>query len=193
MASWSTPGSNCRTSARSSGTIIPNGARKPPLLQDAQLDWRKLMNLHNRDCFRAVSAGRQGPDRPLRLGWRQPRRAVFRIARRRRQPRALHAHERRRARASSAAAHGFDPHRALPAPAKTPRPLRLFLDFRAELARRMQEDWIGEIESFRAAQPDLDIVLTHVDDRFDTGMKDAIGADAGARAAAARRRTISRS
>ncbi len=26
--------------------------------------------------------------------------------------------------------------------------------------------------------PDLDIVLTHVDDRFDTGMKDAIGADA---------------
>ncbi len=28
-ASWSTPGWNCRTSARSSGPIIPSGARKP--------------------------------------------------------------------------------------------------------------------------------------------------------------------
>jgi hypothetical protein len=25
----------------------------------------------------------------------------------------------------------------------------------------------------RSAHPDLDLVLTHVDDRFDTGMKDA--------------------
>ena len=30
----------------------------------------------------------------------------------------------------------------------------------------------------RRAKPDLDLVLTHVDDRFDTGMRDAIGADA---------------
>ena len=43
----------------------------------------------------------------------------------------------------------------------------------------MQEEWIGEIEKVRATRPDLDLVLTHVDDRFDTGMKDAIGADAG--------------
>ena len=57
--------------------------------------------------------------------------------------------------------------------------LRLFLDFRAALARRMQEEWIAEIEKVRTARPDLDLVLTHVDDRFDTGMKDAIGADAG--------------
>ncbi len=30
----------------------------------------------------------------------------------------------------------------------------------------------------RSFDPDLDVVLTHVDDRFDTGMKDSIGADA---------------
>ena len=42
----------------------------------------------------------------------------------------------------------------------------------------MQEDWLGAVESFRQFRPDLDIVLTHVDDRFDTGMKDSIGADA---------------
>jgi hypothetical protein len=34
------------------------------------------------------------------------------------------------------------------------------------------------VESFRQFRPGLDIVLTHVDDRFDTGMKDSIGADA---------------
>ena len=42
----------------------------------------------------------------------------------------------------------------------------------------MQEDWLDTVESFRQFRPDLDIVLTHVDDRFDTGMKDSIGADA---------------
>jgi hypothetical protein len=55
---------------------------------------------------------------------------------------------------------------------------RRFLDFRAGLARRMQEDWLTTVESFRQLRPGLDVVLTHVDDRFDTGMKDSIGADA---------------
>src|ERR1035438_5754397 len=53
-----------------------------------------------------------------------------------------------------------------------------FLDFRAELARRMEEEWLGVLESLRREKPDLDLVLTHVDDRFDTGMREAIGADA---------------
>ena len=35
----------------------PEWREKTALLQDAQLDWRKLMNLTNRDCFQAVSAG----------------------------------------------------------------------------------------------------------------------------------------
>src|SRR5438034_387141 len=33
----------------------PEWREKTAVLQDAQLDWRKLMNLTNRDCFRAVS------------------------------------------------------------------------------------------------------------------------------------------
>jgi len=53
-----------------------------------------------------------------------------------------------------------------------------FLDYRAELARRMQEEWIAHLDSLRARKPHLDLVLTHVDDRFDTGMREAIGADA---------------
>ena len=35
----------------------PEWRERTALLQDAQLDWRKLMNLTNRDCFRAASAG----------------------------------------------------------------------------------------------------------------------------------------
>src|SRR6202022_2857687 len=55
---------------------------------------------------------------------------------------------------------------------------RAVLDYRADLARRQQQEWIGQIESIRASKPDLDFVLTHVDDRFDTRMRDLIGADA---------------
>ena len=33
----------------------------------------------------------------------------------------------------------------------------------------------------RGPKPDLDLVLTHVDDRFDAGMRDAIGADSAQR------------
>jgi len=53
-----------------------------------------------------------------------------------------------------------------------------FLDFRADLARRLQEEWIGRIEEIRKTKPNLDLVLTHVDDRYDSSMRDKIGADA---------------
>src|SRR5581483_11846542 len=53
----------------------------------------------------------------------------------------------------------------------------LFLEFRRSLVWKMQSDWIGQVEEIRKRKPYLDLVLTHVDDRFDTGMRDAIGAD----------------
>jgi hypothetical protein len=42
----------------------------------------------------------------------------------------------------------------------------------------MQEEWLDQLEGLRREKPHLDIVLTHIDDRFDPGMKDALGADA---------------
>jgi hypothetical protein len=53
-----------------------------------------------------------------------------------------------------------------------------FLEFRAGLAAEMQEEWLAEAARWRTAKPHLDLVLTHVDDRFDSGMRAAIGADA---------------
>jgi hypothetical protein len=154
----------------------PEWREKTAVLQDAQLDWRKLMNLTNRECFRAVSAGVQalierfdwdgvnlaelyfesleGASNPARFTpMNEDVRGLFRQA------------------------HGFDPLELFQS-RKDAGSLRAFLDFRAGLARRMQQDWMGEIGALRSSKPNLDLTLTHVDDRFDTGMKDAIGADA---------------
>jgi hypothetical protein len=155
----------------------PEWREKTAVQQDAQLDWRKLMNLANRDCFRAVSAlvhqllGRfdwdgvnlaelyfeslEGTGSPSRF---TPMNADIRT--------------------SFKEKAGFDPIEIFGA-RKDDASRRAFLEYRAELVRRMQEEWVGEMEQARRSKPHLDLVLTHVDDRFDTGMREAIGADAG--------------
>ena len=156
----------------------PEWREKTAIGQDAQLDWRKLMNLTNRDCFRAVSSGvsqllgrfdwdgvnmaelyfesLEGIDNPSRF---TPMNADVRDLFRAQQ--------------------GFDP-LELFATRKDAASRRSFLDFRAGLVRRMQEEWMGQLEATRSRRPELDLVLTHVDDRFDSGMRDAVGADAAA-------------
>ncbi len=154
----------------------PEWREKTAVQQDAQLDWRKLMNLTNRDCFRAVSTGvrqligrfdwdgvnlaelyfesLEGTANPSRF---TPMNSDIRV--------------------SFKAQSGFDPLEIFGA-RKDAASRAAFLEFRASLARRMQEEWLGELEQSRRAKPHLDLVLTHVDDRFDTGMREAIGADA---------------
>ena len=87
-------------------------------------------------------------------------------------------------RAEFTAKHGFDPlelfregsplHHS-----RNGEGMRKLLEFRASLAHRMQLEWLDQLEQIRAQRPQLDLVLTHVDDRFDTRMRDLIGADAG--------------
>lgn len=52
------------------------------------------------------------------------------------------------------------------------------LAYRADLAAGLQADWLSKLAVLRAERPNFDIVLTHIDDRFDTHMRDALGADA---------------
>jgi hypothetical protein len=149
----------------------PEWREKTATGQDAQLDWRKLMNLANRDCFRAVSAGVQnligrfdwdgvnlaelyfesleGPSNPSRF---TPLNSDVRL---------LFKEQ-----------HGIDPIDKIGS--------REFLEFRAGLARRMQEEWLGELERCHKTKPYLDFILTHIDDQIDTGIRDALGADAAA-------------
>ena len=153
----------------------PAWREQTALLQDAQLDWRKLMNLTNRECFRAVSAG----VRALldRFDWDGVNLAelYFESLEGTANPSRftpMNADVRARFREQA----GFDPLEVFGARAD-PGSRRLFLDFRAGLARRMQEEWLAELDVSRRAKPDLDLVLTHVDDRFDMEMRDSIGAD----------------
>jgi hypothetical protein len=151
----------------------PAWREKTALLQDGQLDWRKLMNLQNRDCAAAIEKGLrrmvsrfdwdginlaelyfeslEGASNPARF---TPMNDDVRVAFRSRS--------------------GWDPIEIWKTRTDA-KSLREFLDYRADLARQMQERWLNFAESLKSG---LDIVLTHVDDRFDTGMRDSIGADA---------------
>ena len=154
----------------------PEWREKTAVLQDAQLDWRKLMNLTNRDCFRAVADGVKSL--AMRFDWDGVNLAelYFESLEGAANP-ARFTPMNDDVRVLFRQAGGFDPIELFGA-RKDAASLRAFLDFRAELTRRMQEDWMEQVGALRRARPNLDLTLTHVDDRFDTGMKDAIGADA---------------
>ncbi len=155
----------------------PEWREKTALLQDAQLDWRKLVNLTNRDSFAAVSTGVEKLIQ--RFDWDGVNLAelYFESLEGASNP-ARFTPMNADVRAEFQKLHGFDPI-DLFAPGKpAPERLRTFLDYRAGLTRRQQEEWIEKIEAIRSTKPDLDFVVTHVDDRFDTRMRDLIGADA---------------
>jgi hypothetical protein len=154
----------------------PAWREKTAVLQDAQLDWRKLMNLSNRDCFAAVSAGVE--QLMGRFDWDGVNLAelYFESLEGIGNPSRftpMNADVRREFQTSA----GFDPVELFGL-RKDQASRRMFLDFRSELARRMQEEWLGKLEAIRKNKSHLDLVLTHVDDRFDSGMRDAIGAEA---------------
>jgi len=154
----------------------PEWRERTALLQDAQLDWRKLMNLQNPNCVAAIRAGLS--QMLARFDWDGINLAelYFESLEGASNP-ARFTPMNDDARAAFRAQSGWDPLEIWKSHNDTAS-LRQFLDFRAGLARRMQEDWLETAAAFRRFKPDLDIVLTHVDDRFDTGMTDSIGADA---------------
>ena len=154
----------------------PQWREKTAVLQDAELDWRKLMNLANRDCFHAVSTGvRQLAGRfdwdgiNLAELYFESLEGISNPSRFTPMNADVRDEFRRRA--------GFDPIELFGA-RRDAGSIRAFLDFRAALARQIQQEWLQELEDLRREKPHLDLVLTHVDDRLDTGMRDAIGADA---------------
>jgi hypothetical protein len=153
----------------------PEWREKTALLQDAQLDWRKLMNLTNRAAFAEVSRGLRGLID--RFDWDGVNLAELYFE-------SLEGHENPArftpmngdVRAEFQAASGIDPLDLFKPNAGAPAMAR-FLEFRADLARRQQAEWIAQVEDIRKTKSWLDLTLTHVDDRFDTTMREKIGAD----------------
>jgi len=152
----------------------PEWREKTALLADAHLDWRKLMNLRNRDCAAAVAGGvrhmltafdwdgvnlaelyfesLEGVANPARL---TPMNADIR--------------------AEFQKQRGFDPLEIFRGSRKQDE--RLFLDYRADLAARLQREWLDVLTGIKQGKPHLDLVWTHIDDRYDTRMRDLLGAD----------------
>ena len=60
----------------------PEWREKTALLQDAQLDWRKLIEPDQPPGVRGCLGGRPRPGSAIRLGWGEPGGTVFRVARR---------------------------------------------------------------------------------------------------------------
>ncbi|MEZ5352111.1 MAG: hypothetical protein R2762_05695 [Bryobacteraceae bacterium] len=150
--------------------------------QDAHLDWRRLMNLNDPDCEKAVAAGME--DLLTRFDWDGVNLAELYFESLEGAANAARFTPMNEdTRAAFEREHHFDP--AVLFDPASPRhqsrdqaALNLFLDWRARLAQRMQEDWIARMERIRTRRPDLALVLTHVDDRYDTRMRDLVGADA---------------
>ncbi len=161
----------------------PEWREKTALLQDAQLDWRKLMNLTNRDAFAAVSKGVRGL--LGRFDWDGVNLAelYFESLEGYLNP-ARFTPMNSDIRDEFKSKQGYDPFELFDTnsprhPSKDATGMRALLEFRAELARRQQTEWIKEMENLRRTRQHMDLVLTHVDDRFDKQMRDLIGADAG--------------
>ncbi len=159
----------------------PEWREKTAVGQDAQLDWRKLMNLQNPACRSAVA------ERITlllsRFDWDGVNLAelYFESLEGASNP-ARFTPMNDDVRAEFQRAAGFDP--KLLFTAGSPHAagahledLRKFLDYRADLAFRMQREWLGVVDRSRRDKPYLDVVLTHIDDRFDTGIRDELGAD----------------
>lgn len=159
----------------------PQWREKTAVGEDAQLDWRKLMNLENPDCKRAVA--REVGGLLSRFDWDGVNLAelYFESLEGAANPvRFTPMNDDVRREFERRA--GFDPQRLFDAnsphsAARDPAGLRAFLDFRAKLAEQMQADWLSVVEQSRRQKPWLGVVLTHIDDRLEPGMRDALGAD----------------
>jgi hypothetical protein len=154
----------------------PEWREKTAILQYAQLDWRKLMNLRNPAAAAEVEKGARRLLTAFDWDGVNLSELYFESLEGAANP-ARFTPMNDDVRKEFQAKTGIDPLDLF----KTPDPAKLkaFLDFRAGLAGELQEHWMGVMESLRQTKPDLDVVLTHVDDRFDTRMRDLIGADAG--------------
>jgi hypothetical protein len=154
----------------------PAWREKTAVGQDAQLDWRKLMNLQNADCHREVEKEIGRLIREFDWDGVNVAELYFESLEGASNP-ARFTPMNDDVREQFKRTAGFDPKLLFDPGSKNPEGLRRFLDFRANLASQMQGDWLDVVERIRSSKPYLDVVLTHIDDRFEPGIRDALGAD----------------
>ena len=154
----------------------PGVARKDRVGQDAHLDWRKLMNLADRDCFRAVGPA-SGTCSGASIGTASTWPSCISNPSKAPPTPARFTPMNGDVRSEFQAQAGFDPVEIFGSARTTRRAGASSTTVRTSRAACRRSGWANSRPS-GAPSPHLDLVLTHVDDRFDTGMRDAIGADA---------------
>jgi len=162
-------------------TERPDCREKTAAGQDAQLDWRKLIDLTEPGCAAAV---REGVGRLLTsFNWDGVNLAELYFE-------SLHGpadparftpfHPSALARAEAAL--GFNPRELFNEASprfwnRDSQSWKSFADWRAGLALELQRDWLGFL---RKTLPGADLVVTQIDDRFEPNMRALLGADAAA-------------
>jgi hypothetical protein len=160
----------------------PEWREKTATGADAHLDWRKLMNLRNRECGAAVKTGVE--DLLRRFDWDGVNLAELYF-----ESLEGHANPSRftplnnDVRKEFQKLSGFDPNELFMGDSvkhwsKNASGLMQFLNYRTELATSLQREWMGTIDALRTELPHLDLVLTHVDNLLDPTTRERIGADA---------------
>jgi hypothetical protein len=150
----------------------PDWREKTALLEDAQLDWRKLMNLTNRAAFEEAAKGVRALLNAFDWDGVNLAELYFESLEGVSNP-ARFTPMNDDVRAEYRKLKGVDPLSLMKGGDAKP-----FLDYRATLARRQQGEWIGVVDTLRRQKPHLDLVVTQIDDRFDTRVRDLLGADA---------------
>jgi len=157
----------------------PSCREKTALGQDAQLDWRKLVNLLEPACAAPIRGqlkallqafpwdgvnlaeiyfeSLEGAANPARF---TPMNAVVRR--------------------DFAAQHGFDPAQLFDAASprhhtRNAAGLQAFLAYRRQQIHKLHEDWLAVIK--QATSHDLHLVVTQIDDRFDSSVRDNLAVD----------------
>lgn len=159
----------------------PDWREKTASGDDAHLDWRKLMNLRNPECAAAVRTGVQEMLR--RFDWDGVNLAELYFE-------SLEGHENPTrftplnsdVRREFQRVSGFDPAQLFDESgpkhwSRNASGLVQFLEYRVELARALQSQWIGFINDMRKELPHLDLALTHVDNLLQPETRERIGAD----------------
>ena len=154
----------------------PEWREKTALLDDAQLDWRKLVNLTNRAAFAEASKGVRGLIEAYDWDGVNLAELYFESLEGMANP-ARFTPMNDDVRAEFKRLSGTDPLELFQG-VPSEKLKREFLDYRAVLARKQQGEWIGVLEQIRRKKPYLDLALTQIDDRFDTRVHDMLGADA---------------
>ena len=153
----------------------PEWREKTALLEDAQLDWRKLMNLTNRAAFAEVSKGVAALLESYDWDGVNLAELYFESLEGTGNA-ARFTPMNDDVRAEFKRLHGADPLTIFKSP--NDKLQREFLDYRAGLARRQQGEWLTVLEQIRRKKPYMDLAITQIDDRFDTRVHDMLGADA---------------